>query len=86
VYLLVPVNDHRAVLSPAQYDWPRKTLENRYGSPTLVHAAKIRGSGDLLPYLYEEHVLPVAEYLERLDTLLTRKYGKRYWKKMKLGT
>lgn len=85
VCLLVPVNDHRAVLSPAQYDWPRKTLKNRYGSPTLVHAAKIRGFGDLLIYLYEEHVLPAAEYLEQIDTRLSKKHGKRYWqKKMKL--
>ena len=84
VYLLVPVDDHRAVLSPAQYDWPQKTLENRYGSPTLVHAAKIRGFGDLLMYLYGEHVLPAAEHLEQIDTRLTRKYGKRYWKKIKL--
>src|SRR6266404_7820693 len=29
----VHVNDHRAVLSPAQYDWPRETLENPLGSP-----------------------------------------------------
>src|SRR6185312_2651678 len=25
----VPANDHRAELSTAQYDWPRRTLENR---------------------------------------------------------
>ncbi len=32
----VPVNDHRAELSPAQYDWPRETLENPDRSPLLT--------------------------------------------------
>lgn len=86
VFILNPVNDHRAWLSVAQQDWPRRTLQNKYGSPNLVDAAAIRGFGDLLTYLYQKHVLPAAERLERLDTYLTRKYGKRYWKQIKLDT
>ena len=84
IYISTPINDHRAFLSTAQYNWPRKTLENKYGSPILVDAAKIRGFGDFIVYFYQEHILPVAEHLEQLDTSLTRKHGKSYWKKMKL--
>src|SRR5271170_7444638 len=32
------VNDHRAVLSDAQYDWPEQTLRNPFGSPILAGA------------------------------------------------
>src|SRR5271155_2369537 len=31
VTIPVPVNDHRAELSVAQYDWPKRTLENPDG-------------------------------------------------------
>lgn len=80
----IPVNDHRADLSAAQNDWPRKTLANKHGSPLLVSAAAIRGYGDLMLYLVREHLLSAADILELLDTKLERKHGKRYWKKLKL--
>src|SRR5438132_805039 len=32
----LPVNDHRAELSTAQYDWPKKTRENPDGCPLLA--------------------------------------------------
>ena len=85
VFILNPVNDHRAELSVAQEDWPRRTLQNKYGSPLLAQAARIRGSIDLIRYLLEESVLPGAKTLERLDEYLTKQHGKRYWKKLKLG-
>lgn len=84
VTVLTPVNDHRAILSVAQQNWPRETLENREGSPMLAAAAKIRGFADFVLYLIQEHLLPIAGLLESLDTWLTRKLGKKYWKKMKL--
>ncbi len=80
----IPVNDHRAELSNAQQEWPQKTLQNSYKSPLLAQAASIRGSIDLILYLLQESVLPAAKSLERLDTYLTIKYGKRYSKKLKL--
>ena len=80
----VPVNDHRAALSTAQYDWPRKTLQNEEGSPSLASAAFIRGFTDIIVYLIDEVLLPIAEMLEVLDTILKRKLGKKYWKKTKL--
>lgn len=84
VKVSTPVNDHRACLSVSQQNWPRETLENSDGSPLLVSAAKIRGFGDFVLYLIQEHLLPAAEILERLDTILKRNLGKKYWKKMKL--
>jgi hypothetical protein len=84
--LSLPVNDHRADLSAAQNDWPRKTLANEHGSPLLASAAAIRGYGDLMLYLAREHLLPAAEILELLDTKLERKHGKNYGKKLKLTT
>src|SRR5690348_3109545 len=33
VTILIPVNDHRALLNEDQYSWPKKTLENADGSP-----------------------------------------------------
>jgi len=38
-----PVNDHRAELSKAQEDWPKRTRENPDGSPLLRAAACVRG-------------------------------------------
>src|SRR5437899_8487339 len=34
----VPVNEHRAVLSVAQSEWPKSTLTNTEGSPLLAGA------------------------------------------------
>ena len=72
----IPVNDHRAELSVAQHEWPQKTLENKQGSQSLADAAKIRGFIDTVEYLMHEHLLPVAERRERLDTIAKRKLGK----------
>jgi hypothetical protein len=61
----VPVNDHRAELNAAQYDWPKETLENPDANPNLKKAALIRGLIDLMNYLPDE-LRPVAELLESL--------------------
>lgn len=75
VTIAAPVNDHRAGLSPAQYDWPKSTLKNPTGSPLLARAACIRGFVDTNSYLVEKLLLPHAEFCELMEEFLTEKYG-----------
>jgi hypothetical protein len=82
--ILVPVNDHRADLSKAQYDWPKRTLQNPDHSPLLAGAAHLRGFADLMVYLLKSFLLWVADMLELLDTVLERKLGRKWWKNTKL--
>lgn len=77
--VLIPVNDHRAVLTVAQAEWPKSTLTNAEGSPLLAGAACLRGFIDTILYLIEKGPLWVAEMLEKLDQLLNRKLGSRWW-------
>lgn len=77
-----PANDHSAVLTVAQQDWPKETLENPDGSPLLRAAASIRGFVDYLLYLIDKFILWIPEMLETLDALLVKKLGRKYW----LGT
>lgn len=79
----VPVNDHRATLSNAQYDWPRNTLENPEGSPFIAAAARIRGFANTVNYLIGQ-LLWVAEMLETADLLLGKRLGRRWWRKTPL--
>ena len=37
----VPINDHRAVLNVAQYEWPPRTLENPDRSPLREGSARL---------------------------------------------
>lgn len=73
----VPVNDHRAELTPAMYDWPKNTSENPDGAPLLADAARIRGFCDFVVYLMEKILLPSAENLEGLHVTLERSPGKK---------
>jgi len=75
----VPVNDHRAVLSLAQYDWPKATLENKARSPLLARAACVRGFVDTNAYLVDKLLLPHAEFCELLDSMLAEKLGPEWW-------
>jgi hypothetical protein len=75
----VPVNDHRAVLSIAQYNWPTKTLENPDGSPLRAAAACIRGFIDYVNYAIEKYLLWTPEMLEALDTFLEEQLGQKWW-------
>lgn len=84
VTIPVPVNDHRAVLSPAQYDWPKRTLENPDGSPLLAGAGCIRGFVDTALYLMEKLLLWTADMLEALDALLSQKLGPKWWQETDL--
>ena len=72
------VNDHRAVLSPAQDDWPKETLENPDASPLLAAAACLRGFLDRLDYLVKA-LFWIPEFLEALHSLLTETLGHRWW-------
>jgi hypothetical protein len=75
----VPGNDHRADLNAAQYDWPKKTLENPEGSPLLARAGCIRGYIDTNDYLIRQFVQADPEFYECLDAFLTEKFGPQWW-------
>jgi len=79
VTISVPANDHRAILTPAQYDWPKKTRENPDRSPLLAAAASTRGYVDTTDYLRQRLLLRNAEMLEILDTILTKRLGLKWW-------
>jgi hypothetical protein len=68
VVISVPANDHRAVLSTAQYDWPKNTLENPEDLQLLKVAACIRGFIDTQVYL-SNILRPLPELLEKLAEL-----------------
>jgi hypothetical protein len=75
----VPVNDHRAILSVVQGEWPKPTLSNTEGSPLLAGAASLRGCIDTIHYLIEKGLLWLAEMLEKLDDVQVKKLGPRWW-------
>ncbi len=74
-----PVNDHRADLSPAQYHWPKKTLENPDGSPFLAAAGVVRGFIDYIHYLIEKGLAWVVLMLEAADAVLAEIAGPQWW-------
>jgi len=80
----VPVNDHRAVLSAAQMEWPKSTLSNPERSPLLAGAACVRGFIDTILYLIEKGLLWLAEMLEQLDEVLLNKLGPEWWANTKI--
>ena len=79
VTIPAPVNDHRAELNVAQYDWPKQTRENPDGSPLLAAAACIRGFIDTVLYLIEKGLHWIADMLEKADAFLTQTHGKKWW-------
>jgi hypothetical protein len=78
--LPVPVNDHRARLSPAQLDWPTETLRNPNQCPLIKIAACTRGSADYIQYCIDRLLLWVAEALEELSAYLIERLGPDWWK------
>ena len=79
VTVSIPVNDHRAILSTAQYDWPKETLENPQGDPLRAAAACIRGFIDTVCYLCESLLEWIAEMVERLSEYLIERNGPEWW-------
>jgi hypothetical protein len=75
----IQTNDHRAVLSPRQYEWPQETWVNLSGSPLLSGAACMRGYCETNNYLVAELLLPRAEMLEALDAFMKQKFGPEWW-------
>ena len=75
----VPANDHRAILSAKQYDWPKEVRENPDGSPFLAAAACIRGAADTIVYVVESVVLWIAHMLEMAHDYLTERLGPQWW-------
>ncbi len=80
ITIAVPVNDHRAVLSEAQREWPKLTLPNPAGSPLLAAAAAVRGFIDTVKYLIEKCLCWLAEMLEHLDEFLQDTLGREWWR------
>lgn len=81
----VPVKDHRAILTPAMYDWPKQTRENPNGAPLLAAAACIRGFCDTVIYLINKLIYWIAEFLEALHEKLVCEYGEHYWLVLNIG-
>jgi hypothetical protein len=80
----IPVNDHRAILSEAQHDWPPPTLRNSLGSPMLRAAGCIRGFVDTVRYLLDSILIWIADLLEAADAYLTEVYGPQWWRQTPL--
>ncbi|WP_353071482.1 hypothetical protein [Tunturiibacter gelidiferens] len=78
----IPAKDHWAILSVAQYDWPKETLENPTGCPLRATAACIRGFIDTVRYLMESLLHWITDLLEMLSALLVERLGPDWW----LGT
>ena len=75
----LPSNDHRADLSPKQYEWPLESWLNPSGSPVLAGAACMRGYSETDDYLVASLIIPKAEMLEALDAFLNRRLGPKWW-------
>jgi hypothetical protein len=75
----IPVNDHRSILSPEQYEWPPETWENPSGSPLRAGAACMRGYCETDTYLVASLLIPKAEMLEALDAFLEKRFGPEWW-------
>jgi len=84
VKIPTPINDHRAELSEAQYDWPPETLQNREKNPLLAEAAKVRGFIDTTEYLKQSLLTFTPEMLEELDRFLTERLGSKWWEETPL--
>jgi hypothetical protein len=74
------VNDHVAILSDLQFDWPEATLENRDGSPLLAAAGRTRGYTETNEYLSDTLLRKSAEMLEALDKYLVKRLGPNWWR------
>jgi hypothetical protein len=75
----IPVIDHRADLSPKQYEWPPETWYNPEGSPLRSGAASMRGYSETDSYLVASLLIPRAEMLEALDAFLKQELGPKWW-------
>jgi hypothetical protein len=72
-----PINDHRAVLSVAQYRWPPEALENPRGSVLIAGVARMHGAYDNVEHILAEN-RDFATQLAHVDQLLTVVYGPQW--------
>jgi hypothetical protein len=72
-----PINDHRAVLSVAQYRWPPGALENPNGSALLASVAESHGLYDNTEHMLAEHKANSARLLH-VEELLVAVYGQNW--------
>jgi hypothetical protein len=79
VTVAIPANDHRAILSEAQREWPQITQENPNGDPLLMIAGCIRGFINTLDYITENFVRWIPEMLEALSAVLANRLGPQWW-------
>jgi hypothetical protein len=79
VTVRVPSNDHRAMLSEAQREWPPTTLRNVDGSPLLALAAWLRGAADFIEDLIVRSFRRCADFVEEVEAWLREKHGDQWW-------
>ena len=72
-----PINDHRAVLSVAQYRWPPDALENPHGSVLMAGVARIHGAYDNVEHILAENREFAAQFAH-VDELLTTVFGPQW--------
>ena len=72
-----PVNEHRAVLSVAQYHWPPGALDNPNTSPLLEGVARMHGAYDNIEHMLAEN-REFAAKLAQLEAQLTILFGPQW--------
>jgi len=77
----LPVNDHRKILSEAQYEWPKDMLQNPENSPAIAAAACIRGAVEMIKYVLDTLLMWIVDLLYELDGYLAQKLGPKWWLK-----
>ena len=75
----INANDHRADLSPKQYEWPIETWKNPKGSPLRAGAGNVRGYCETDEHCVDRLLIPLAEMLEALDPFLEKRLGPNWW-------
>jgi hypothetical protein len=76
----IPINDHVAILTERQREWPDDTLKNPDRDPFLKFAARIRGVADTIRYLFEQLLLGAARAFEVASVYLTALRGRFWWR------
>jgi len=68
----VNINDHRAVLSAAQFDWPKLDAKNRSARELIEASQSLWGVINYIEYLLTRLLRPRAEQLESLAQEVNR--------------
>jgi hypothetical protein len=76
-----PVNDHRAIFSVKQYQWPPGALDNPNGSALREGIARMHGAYDNIEHMLAEN-RAFAEKFAHLEDQLTIIYGPNWPEKL----